>query len=174
MGTQYSLTRQQMFDKSAIGMLTQMRQSRAGTDIETMEVDQCLYRGPNGLKCAIGFLIPDAIYKPAMEVGLDELLMTFPEIAPYIPDIQLASALMGIHDRTDPESWGTRLMTLGALAGLETIDLHAFIHEIKYIAASATPIAAHKEADTFNYAGVPVGYWWKKIASKAAKEKLAA
>lgn len=27
----------------------------------------CMYRGPNGLKCAIGHLIPDELYSPEME-----------------------------------------------------------------------------------------------------------
>lgn len=31
------------------------------------EMKQCLYRGPNGAKCAIGVLIPDSVYEPKME-----------------------------------------------------------------------------------------------------------
>jgi hypothetical protein len=32
--------------------------------------DRCLYRGPNGLKCAAGHLIPDDEYDEKMEDGL--------------------------------------------------------------------------------------------------------
>lgn len=27
----------------------------------------CMYRGPDGMKCAAGFLIPDELYRPEME-----------------------------------------------------------------------------------------------------------
>ena len=34
------------------------------------DIGRCLYRGPRGLKCAIGWLIPDDLYKPEMDTGI--------------------------------------------------------------------------------------------------------
>lgn len=45
-------TEQQVFDTVAKHLLTQMQQSRSTVDSTSIS---CLYRGPNGLKCA-----PDA------------------------------------------------------------------------------------------------------------------
>lgn len=50
------LTKQQIFDT----VLTKLREQ--GVASETSD-GQCLYRGPNGLKCAVGHLIPDNVFK---------------------------------------------------------------------------------------------------------------
>jgi hypothetical protein len=56
------LNRQLMFDDVAKHMAQQRKRStHDGT---------CLYRGPNGLKCGIGALIPDANYSPAMDMAM--------------------------------------------------------------------------------------------------------
>jgi hypothetical protein len=53
-------TKQEIFDKVINGLVSQnLQQSHLN--------DRCMYRGPNGLKCAAGHLIPDEIYEPAME-----------------------------------------------------------------------------------------------------------
>ena len=54
-----TLTRQDIFNIAANGLLKQGKQSASG--------DKCLYRGPDGLKCAIGMLIPDELYEDAFE-----------------------------------------------------------------------------------------------------------
>jgi hypothetical protein len=69
----------------------------------------CLYRGPEGLKCAIGAVIPDDIYTPEMDRndGFTALgLYTdFPEVQPYIPNMDLAISLQHVHDI--PDTWDT-------------------------------------------------------------------
>ena len=47
------MTPQEMFNKAYLGILDQGKQSRDG--------NFCKYRGPNGLKCAVGHLIDDDI-----------------------------------------------------------------------------------------------------------------
>ena len=45
----------------------------------------CLYRGPNGTRCAIGILIPDKLYNPGMEKSsIDSVLTNFPKLADYL------------------------------------------------------------------------------------------
>ena len=52
---------QQIFNKVATHLLKQNKRSiDKGTDV-------CLYRGPNGTKCAVGVLIPDSLYLKTME-----------------------------------------------------------------------------------------------------------
>jgi hypothetical protein len=38
-----------------------------GTFPSVTEKGECLYRGPNGTRCAVGLLIPDEAYFPALE-----------------------------------------------------------------------------------------------------------
>lgn len=51
---------QQAFDKAYLGLKAQGFERSYGNDI-------CLYRGPDGKKCALGHLIPDDQYRHDME-----------------------------------------------------------------------------------------------------------
>lgn len=113
------MTKQEIFDKVAIHLLTQKTQS--------IEFGSCLYRGPGGLKCAAGCLIPDSIYNPKMEgqpaltlfsntPGLDE----FVEQARFIDNLQL------IHDHEYPENWKDTLERMASWANLSSDILKNF------------------------------------------------
>jgi len=72
----------------------------------------CLYRGPDGLKCAIGALIPDELYSKEMEgYTIDRLLINerdrFPELSKLFEGIdeQLLSDMQDIHDFNEPDQW---------------------------------------------------------------------
>lgn len=54
------MTRQEMFDTAVRGVISQGAPSLS-------EIGECLYRGPNGLRCAAGWLIPDDKYSSALE-----------------------------------------------------------------------------------------------------------
>jgi hypothetical protein len=56
-----SLNKQEAFDKAARGIILQGGPSREDGSA------CCLYRGPDGRRCAIGHLIPDELYDPDME-----------------------------------------------------------------------------------------------------------
>lgn len=56
------------------------------------EFDSCLYRGPNGTKCAVGALIPDEKYSKDMEdISASGLLNLFPdfEVREFLTDCQM-------------------------------------------------------------------------------------
>jgi len=53
------LTKQDIFNIAANGLLKQGKTSKNSSS--------CMYRGPNGLKCAIGMLIPDELYEEGFE-----------------------------------------------------------------------------------------------------------
>ena len=59
------MTAQEIYDTVARALLAQGRPS-------ICKYGRCLYRGPDGLKCAIGHLIPDENYDPKFEgLGID-------------------------------------------------------------------------------------------------------
>jgi hypothetical protein len=62
--------------------------------------DRCLYRGPDGLKCAAGHVIPDSMYSPvAMENTGVYRLDTQGELPKsLIPHVTLISYLQDAHD----------------------------------------------------------------------------
>jgi len=66
---------------------------------------QCMYRGPGGLKCAIGPFLPN--YNPRMEgKGLRGLFADFPnETAAFSDHEYLWMQLQSAHDSSEPESW---------------------------------------------------------------------
>ena len=65
------MTKQGAFDK----VLAHLRaQGKAAAD----DYDQCKYRMPDGRKCAVGCLIPDADYNPGMEGKTVQNLQLFP------------------------------------------------------------------------------------------------
>lgn len=68
----------------------------------------CAYRGPNGLKCAVGALIPDYLYSEDMDLmpmSVGKLLKTFPKLGKFFEGVNklLLLELQNIHDKE--ENW---------------------------------------------------------------------
>jgi hypothetical protein len=57
---------QEIFDKVVNHLATQKVQSKARA---------CLYRGPNGTKCAFGIFIPDEVYSANLETHMAGILL---------------------------------------------------------------------------------------------------
>lgn len=93
-------TKQEVFDIVVKHLFTQKQQS-----VEC-EGGRCLYRGPNGLKCAVGVLIKDEDYKVGMEgvavSGSPFVLNALEKNGIYAKDSMLSmlNALQYIHDST--------------------------------------------------------------------------
>lgn len=69
---------------------------------------QCMYRGPNGLKCAIGCLIPDEKYRKSIEkhvVGYHGPIREAAGISDDPIQISLAWTLQDAHDSYNPIMW---------------------------------------------------------------------
>ena len=80
-----TFNRQQAFDTMVRGLFQQGKVS--------MDDNRCLYRGPDGAKCAIGFLIPDQDYRPSFEGPsvwgqFTGSMTVLPEISQYMIDKQ--------------------------------------------------------------------------------------
>jgi hypothetical protein len=90
------VTNQEVFDTVARHLLRQGRQS--------VGYRGCAYRGPNGLRCAIGCLIPDREYAAAMEGsgihGPVEAVLRARKV-----NLSLAYDLQVVHDNRAPSNW---------------------------------------------------------------------
>lgn len=62
------MNRQEVFDKVVNHLLTQNQKS-------IDESSQCMYRGINGLMCAVGCLIPDEFYNKDLELKAADSIM---------------------------------------------------------------------------------------------------
>lgn len=73
-----------------------IRQGRAATYMR-----QCMYRTPEGLKCAIGCLIPDDKYCPSMEgTGAESLRLIYSDVLPPVR-ATLLHGMQRAHDQHD-------------------------------------------------------------------------
>jgi hypothetical protein len=117
------MTHQQIFDQVARHLLTQKRKS-----VKTPETltGRCLYRGPDGMKCAIGVLIPDEEYVEAMEsLSIRQLLRLlkarFEDVDPHF-----LNALQNLHDDCFVENWKEELRGFAVDHGLNSTVLKEF------------------------------------------------
>jgi hypothetical protein len=63
--------------------------------------DRCLYRGPDGLKCAYGHVHPDSMYSEKMEdCTLAELHRQERIPASLVPHVKMLAELQQCHDRS--------------------------------------------------------------------------
>lgn len=113
---------QKLFDRAANHLLNQGEISRDG--------EQCLYRGPDGLMCAVGCLIDDDSYNETLEdcnVGDDGVWEALVNSNPELSDLDerdtevvqnMLQRLQSIHDQTDPEEWAKELQRTANRFGL--------------------------------------------------------
>jgi len=98
------MTPQEIFDTVARHLFTQGE--RAGYERNREDCGDesfaCRYRGPGGTACAVGVLIPDAVYDPEMEgAGVMLLIDNFgPNLPPWMRDnFELLDRLQMVHDQ---------------------------------------------------------------------------
>ena len=97
------MTKQETFDTVVEKLRAQGKKSHNGL--------YCVYRGPNGDRCAAGHLIPDHVYCREME-GLS-VMDVVPDIKVDMPalisglgyDLQLVSDLQVVHDSYSVCHW---------------------------------------------------------------------
>lgn len=99
------MTPQEIFDTVYKHLVTQGEQSVNG-------IGFCMYRNPEGLKCAVGCLIPDDLYRPEMDIagGGYTDVSTLVQQHPNLPDwmrknLHLLTELQNVHDFSP--SWDT-------------------------------------------------------------------
>ena len=103
------MTNQEMFDKVCAHLLTQLSTSLDDTGT-------CLYRGPDGKKCAIGCLIPDELYTEDLEKKEIRTLLDYSignsELSAYLSQFNkdLLIRLQKTHDAYPPTEWYSDLL----------------------------------------------------------------
>lgn len=91
----------------------------------------CRYRGPNGTKCAVGCLIPDHLYRSALEGAVPGGSLLRGELGTYFlktygierspagEDAKFLTGLQQIHDNGSVKDWDESLREFAAKEGLE-------------------------------------------------------
>ena len=87
---------QEWFDTAARGIISQGKPSM-GRDPIT-ENEECVYRSPDGCKCAIGWLIPDDKYDPSFERSSYTLASKISFLTEKYDDISFLGSLQLAHD----------------------------------------------------------------------------
>ncbi len=97
------MTPQEIFDTVVVHLLQQGKQSKSHV---------CLYRSDDGLKCAVGALIPDSEYDPAMEFAViypfhcsnSTPIQSWAQ-SNYPNDLKLLNRLQKLHDNGPSHSF---------------------------------------------------------------------
>lgn len=112
-------------------LLKQMANSVNATDYG---LTNCMYRRDDGLKCAVGCLIPDDKYAPEMEGNLADLIMLhrvalpmkYTMWMPYDLSALIKSRMYSVlyrlqllHDESETEYWENHLFNLSVELGLD-------------------------------------------------------
>lgn len=126
----YDGTQQGLFDTVVTHLFTQGRPALITPEDDfDGAVGDCLYRGPNNTKCAVGCLIPDDRYTPDLEnlEASNPLVMSAvgapAEHGRLMKDLQLAHDSGAVRDDNDdrfiPKALASRLRYIAAGYGLD-------------------------------------------------------
>lgn len=89
-----------------------VRQHLMAQGAKSEDADMCKYRGPNGLMCAVGVLIPDDRYNKSLDYGSFTNLIDAALSAGLSEHIGLLGKLQNIHDSCDIGDWEARLAAI--------------------------------------------------------------
>lgn len=107
------MTAQEVFDK----VVSHLRQQGG----KSLNAGQCVYRAPDGKKCAVGCLIEDEEYTPAIEMkGVVSVFNMIPSLDARIGSgkIWLLQDLQVIHDQCYSDDWESSFERLANERGL--------------------------------------------------------
>jgi hypothetical protein len=116
-----NLTNQQAFDIAATHLLTQKERCLMA------EKTRCAYRNGDGLKCAVGALIPDDLYGHYMEgLPVTKLITRYSKIHELFQNVDqgLLVALQQCHDNLKPPFWRDQLGSIATEYSLSPAVLH--------------------------------------------------
>lgn len=106
---------QEIFDIVSKHLLKQGRRSLSANN------SKCVYRSPDGLKCAAGALISDEEYRPEMDSTLDSgwiVNLHLRKVRERVGNATFVAALQEIHDMKPPDRWALYLRDLAKMHGL--------------------------------------------------------
>lgn len=113
------MTRQEIYDKVKAHLLAQGRRA-----LQPGSKSACVYRAPNGDKCAAGMLIADEHYSPDLEGSSAYYNNSVNDALRKsgVPEewLSFVAELQTIHDAYSPEEWREELENLARKEGLNT------------------------------------------------------
>jgi hypothetical protein len=110
------MTPQEIFDTVSEHLLKQGRRS--------IKYGECMYRGPRGMKCAAGAIIPDDLYLETFESRAptsSNIIDRMP--AWWAENIDLICQLQRLHDFFDPYFWREELIMIAATHNLSAAKI---------------------------------------------------
>jgi hypothetical protein len=119
-------TAQELFDTIVAGLRSQKARSVMAPLGD--EEEACAYRGVEGRKCALGWVIPDEDYTPALEGqtlgGLLQNNMLPDELAQeFEVNRHLLIILQSIHDHDPIDTWEHSFQRIAGIEGLNYTSL---------------------------------------------------
>lgn len=118
---------QQLYNRVRDHLLRQLERARVYD--EESGGHRCVYRSPDGLKCAVGCLIPDELYDPAIEgvliqYGDYEMRPVERKLFKLLGDppdavVRLLRDLQSTHDGVDVGLWKEKLREIAVNRDLE-------------------------------------------------------
>lgn len=118
------MTPQEVFTKVVTHLLTQGQRSTDGQELVVQRLrTPCQYRGPRGLRCAVGCLIADDVYSQALEthgLGTPAVKAALQRSGVGIDrqTLNLLYDLQYVHDRQPVFTWVTELHRVSKKYGL--------------------------------------------------------
>ena len=115
---------QKFFEQAVKGLLAQGVASRG--HIPGYSKYNCMYRAPDGCKCAIGMCISDNAYNTIIEtttvmaVCVQDALVNSGWTLGLVCNTQFLSDLQDCHDNLSPEQWAAGFTKVGVKYGLST------------------------------------------------------
>lgn len=99
------MNKQEIFDTVAKHLFSQGQRAMMNNN-HGLDGEYCAYRGENGMKCAVGVLIPDDMYDPDMDkfggdgTSIDCILHKYPDKVPewFHENSVFLESLQDIHD----------------------------------------------------------------------------
>jgi hypothetical protein len=123
------VSQQDVFDFVARHLLWQNKKSlreNALKGASGQPLARCSYRGDDGLQCAVGCLIADSAYTPALEgaavtdAGVVEALKASNSLVVDEKNLDLLGNLQDVHDDYEPYDWRIRLAWVAGKFDLDT------------------------------------------------------
>ena len=114
------MNRQAVFTQVRDHLLRQGERSWGDTGSVTGASTGCLYRGPDGLKCAIGCLISDEHYSRRIEFKSPASSLIREAVGLSLgckishDDASFLIKLQWLHDDVDPKDWSSELIAFAA------------------------------------------------------------
>ena len=105
---------QEALEKMATGLMNQAAKSEGPRRNDNRVV--CRFRGTMGRKCAVGFMIPDSVYNPGMELSAYDELSCFSDWPEET--IEIMGAMQCVHDNREPMDWAQGIRRAAIEAGL--------------------------------------------------------